>query len=80
MADSQSVDPLGLSYDPVASGDVREVVPDQYAVGVNKDARFYGWLLYKHPDGQWVSLRKLSVGEFSLLGELYKFEEHHDQN
>jgi hypothetical protein len=77
MADTQSVDPLGRSYDPVASGDIREVVPGQYAVGVNKEARFYGWLLYKHPDGQWVSLRKLSVGEFSLLSESYKFGAQH---
>ena len=25
--------------------------------------RFHGWLFYKHPDGQWVSDRKLSDWE-----------------
>lgn len=27
------------------------------AVNLNQDSRFNGWVMYKHPDGQWVSLR-----------------------
>lgn len=27
-----------------------------------------GWLLYKHPDGQWVSLRKATADDILKLG------------
>ena len=27
------------------------------AVCIDKDSRFYGWLFFKHPDGQWVTKR-----------------------
>lgn len=31
------------------------------AICSNPDGRFHGWLFYKHPDGKWISLRKLVV-------------------
>jgi len=29
-------------------------------LGVSSGGRFDGWLMRKHPDGQWVSVRKLT--------------------
>ncbi len=29
------------------------------------EGRFYGWAFYKHPDGQWVTLRKATEQEIS---------------
>ena len=39
-----------------------QVNPD-FACMMNKDNKFYGWLFYKHPDGQWVTKRKLEDWE-----------------
>lgn len=33
------------------------------AADLRKDSRYFGWLFYRHPDGQWVTLRKLSAAE-----------------
>lgn len=29
---------------------------------------FDGWLCYRHPDGQWVSLRKATNEDYAVLG------------
>ncbi len=31
--------------------------------GVCLDGRWKGWLFHKHPDGQWVSVRKLDLAD-----------------
>lgn len=33
------------------------------AARLDPNAKDHGWLYYKHPDGQWVTLRKLSDTE-----------------
>jgi hypothetical protein len=35
------------------------------AVETDKANQFYGWVFYKHPDGQWVTLRKATEQELS---------------
>jgi hypothetical protein len=35
------------------------------AVETDKADRFYGWVFYKHPDGQWVTLRKATPDELA---------------
>ena len=34
-------------------------IDDNTAVQCNPGGRFHGWLLRRHPDGQWVTVRKL---------------------
>lgn len=36
-------------------------IDDNMAVNSNPGGRFHGWLFRKHPDGQWVSVRKLDA-------------------
>lgn len=36
------------------------------AVETDPENRAYGWVYYKHPDGQWVTLRKATPGEMGL--------------
>lgn len=36
------------------------------AVEIDPASRFYGWVFYKHPDGQWVTLRKANECELEL--------------
>jgi len=38
--------------------------PD-YAVQLDDKSDWYGWLFYKHPDGQFVSSRKLEAWEIT---------------
>lgn len=33
------------------------------AVDVSKESRTYGWVFYKHPGGQWVTLRQATPEE-----------------
>ena len=33
------------------------------AIEIEPKNRFYGWVFYKHPDGQWVTLRQASEEE-----------------
>ena len=42
--------------------------------GVAVGGRFHGWLMRRHPDGQWVSVRKLeAVDPFdNPLGQMLK--------
>lgn len=39
------------------------------------DGEWSGWLFYRHPDGQWVSQRKLTEEEFSQASCVWKAEE-----
>lgn len=36
-----------------------------HAIEVDKLSRWYGWMFWKHPDGQWVSKRKATPLEIS---------------
>jgi hypothetical protein len=52
MAKPENDDPVGIEfYDQATSRYMKYVYPD---------SKHYtaGWILYKHPDGQWVTLRK----------------------
>jgi hypothetical protein len=33
------------------------------AAELRQESQWFGWLFYRHPDGQWVSLRKLDSRE-----------------
>lgn len=48
----------------------------EIAICCNPNGRFHGWLFRKHPDGQWVSVRKLDLvtEPFGIFG-LIKNEE-----
>lgn len=35
-------------------------IPD-LAVDVDKDSRYFGWLFFKHPDGQWVTVADIKA-------------------
>lgn len=35
------------------------------AIDVEKTSRSYGWVFYKHPDGQWVTLRLATPEELT---------------
>lgn len=35
-----------------------QIYPDR-AVDLRKESKTFGWLFYRHPDGQFVSLRKI---------------------
>jgi hypothetical protein len=35
------------------------------AVETDKADRYYGWVFYKHPGGQWVTLRKATSDELA---------------
>jgi hypothetical protein len=37
------------------------VISDGEGVCCNPGGRFHGWLFRRHPDGQWVSVRKLEA-------------------
>ena len=42
------------------------IIDNLRTMGVKVGGRFDGWLMRKHPDGQWVSVRKLeSVDPFA---------------
>lgn len=38
-------------------------ISDDLAVNCNPNGRFHGWLFRRHPDGQFVSVRKLETIE-----------------
>lgn len=54
--------PLTTTHEPSEKG-IKVIyrggyIPD-LAIDFNRESDFYGWLLYKHPDGQWVTLADL---------------------
>jgi len=36
-----------------------------HTVETDKNDRFYGWVFWRHPNGQWVSLRKATAQELA---------------
>lgn len=44
-------------------------VPD-LGIQMSKDSGYFGWLMFKHPDGQWVTLAPLK----NVLEDLIKEE------
>ena len=36
----------------------------------------HGWLLYRHPDGQWVSLRKATDADISAISQAVSNAHH----
>lgn len=49
MKEQEHYDPPGIEFYDQVSGRVMKLVTGGH---------FIGWIVYKHPDGQWVSLRK----------------------
>jgi cytochrome oxidase Cu insertion factor (SCO1/SenC/PrrC family) len=47
-----------------------ETLDKKYAVCI--EGRFYGWAFYKHPDGQWVTLRKANNDEISQAIKIFE--------
>lgn len=43
---------------------------------VYEDGPWNGWLLYKHPDGQWVSLRKATEEDWNAVGNAISKAHH----
>ena len=42
------------------------ILRDEHAICIDENNQGYGWLFVKHPDGQWVSLRKATDYEVFL--------------
>ncbi len=40
-----------------------ETKDGEYAVNLNTNSKFWGWVMWKHPDGQWVSKRRALPNE-----------------
>lgn len=45
-----------------------QIYPDR-AVDLRQESRTFGWLFYRHPDGQFVSLRKIDSIELEQAYE-----------
>jgi hypothetical protein len=56
-------------YDQRRKQDMMYVYPDT-------KHELAGWLLYKHPDGQWVTLRKASDADVERLGAMVVSAHH----
>lgn len=54
----QSFEPTGMHFYDRYRGEMMYVTEGEWK----------GWLLYKHPDGQWVSLRKATEDDMKALG------------
>lgn len=35
----------------------------RHAIELDATSRYFGWVFYRHPDGQWVTLRKATDAE-----------------
>ena len=44
------------------------------AIEMDPENRAYGWVYYKHPDGQWVTLRKATEEEMKLAEVHARFQ------
>lgn len=65
------LDPVGLEfYDNAAKRRMKYVYPDSKHWTA-------GWLLYKHPEGQWVTLRRATEADIRQLNKAV-IEAHHD--
>jgi hypothetical protein len=47
-------------------------------VYANQQTKYAGWILYQHPDGNWVTLRKATVADVSAISEAV-VRAHHDE-
>lgn len=66
---SKHYDPPGLNFN--ANGkEVKYCYPDCERESLR------GWLLYKHPDGQWVSLRKATDDDIKRINEAVVYAHH----
>lgn len=57
---AQDYDPPGLNFETNGK-QMKYCYPDCPRESLR------GWLLYKHPDGQWVSLRKATDADISAI-------------
>jgi hypothetical protein len=55
-----------FNYDPISDGYLKLITKD-FAVCMNEKDRWENYIFFKHPDGQWVSLRKLENFEIENL-------------
>lgn len=60
---------------------VREIYQGGYIadLGIIEEGQFKGWLVFKHPDGQWVTLAKLPTPETGPDGFLWQVWENGDE-
>lgn len=66
-------DPPGLQfYDERTSRYMKYVYPD--AQGAPEHVR--GWILYRHPDGQWVTYRKANDKDIEAINKMVS-DAHH---
>ena len=49
---------------------------DNLAVQFNPKGRFHGWLFRRHPDGQWVNLRKATDADIEVMSEAVSAQFH----
>lgn len=62
MSDSKNYEPTGLVfYDKASNRTMMIVSEDEPRESIR------GWLLYRHPDGQWVTLRKATDDDHQRL-------------
>lgn len=61
---SEHYQPSGVEFYDAASGRTMMFVDD-----AEPQKGWRGWLLYKHPDGQWVSLRKATLADLLMLAQ-----------
>ena len=59
---SSQNDPVGLEFfDTATKKRMKYVYPDS--------PHWTGWILYKHPDGQWVTLRKATYADVGSISQ-----------
>jgi hypothetical protein len=69
----ETYNPAGLDFYDCASGrEMKYVYPDSSHWTA-------GWLLYKHPDGQWVTLRKATDADISTINRAVSTAHHKEQ-
>ena len=62
-------DPAGTRFYDVTSGREMKYVTEGHAKG---------WIVYKHPDGQWVTLRKATDADLAMINETVVRAHHSD--
>lgn len=40
-----------------------ETADGRHCVCIDEGSRYFGWVFYRHPDGQWATLRKATEAE-----------------
>ena len=49
---------------------IRFIDKNQGEMILVSEGEYEGWLCYRHPDGQWVSLRKATEDDIKKVGEM----------